>query len=140
MQAEEGATTRRKYPGYNSLLVTWHETIAAEFDPLAALKDLAKSKGLIATEKSSRVSRQLRIDSVESSQLRRKRRTVIDKSIRQEAAKLLRRALKDPESAERIKKMVERARQGEDVSLGVTDALETDSSQRDESPISYRRI
>jgi hypothetical protein len=136
METDAGAPKRRKYAGYNTVLVMWHETIAADFDPLAALKELAESRGLIATEKSSRASRQLRIDTGQSSQSRRKRRTVIDKSIRQDAAKLLRRALKDPESAERIKRMVERARQGEDVGSGIPDALEPS----EDAPISYRRI
>jgi hypothetical protein len=126
MQANPVKARRKKYPGYSAVLVVWHDSITQEFDPVTALKALADSRGLLVDEKASTAVRRLRVDSVESSQLR-KRSQPIDRSIRQDAAKLLRRALKDPRSAERIKGLVERARHGEDMSQGLPDAMDTNS-------------
>ena len=118
--------TRKKYPGYNTVLVVWHHSIPQAFDPIAALKELANSHGLIVSDKVSRASRRLRVDSVESAKLRDKP-TPVDRSLRQEAAKLLRQTLKDPRGAERIKGFVERARRGEDISQSFPDAMDPDS-------------
>ena len=118
--------TRKKYQGYNTVLVVWHHSIPQTFDPIAALKELANSHGLIISDKVSRASRRLRVDSVESAKLREKP-TPVDRTFRQEAAKLLRQTLKDPRGAERVKGFVERARRGEDVSETFPDAMDPDS-------------
>jgi hypothetical protein len=118
---------RKKYPGYNVVTVLWHESIPKEFDPVEALKALADSRGLVAKEKVNRASRRLRVDSVQSSKLRDARSLPADKGIQQEAFKLLRKALKNPQAVEDIKALVERARKGEDTSQGLSEAMDRDS-------------
>src|SRR5260370_1227974 len=118
---------RKKYPGYSVVTVLWHESILKEFDPVEALKELADSRGLVAKEKVNRASRRLRVDSVQSSKLRDARSQPTDKGIQQEAFKLLRKALKNPQAAEDIKALVERARQGEDASHGLSEAMDPNS-------------
>ncbi len=109
------------------MTVLWHESITPDFDPVTALKALADSRGLVATEKVNLASRRLRVDTVQSSQLREKRTPPTTKTVRQEAFKLLRQALNNPQAAEDIKALVERARQGQDISHGLTDAMDPDS-------------
>jgi hypothetical protein len=117
---------RKKYAGYNTLYVIWHESIAEDFDIPSTLKALAEAHGLLADEKRGKASNRMRIDTVESSRLRGRRQPVVDREFRQDAAKLLRRALKDPRSAERIRSLVERARLGEDVDGVIPDAIDPD--------------
>jgi hypothetical protein len=124
MQPEPFGEKRTKQPGYKSVLVSWHESIGSDFDPVATLMGLAESHGLVVRDKVTKSYRRLRFDTVESSQLGPRRRSLIDKAVRQDAAKLLRRALSNPHSAERIKGLVERARQGEDVRHELAGAID----------------
>jgi hypothetical protein len=110
MQAKPAKARGKKYPGYNTLMVVWHESINKEFDPVSALKEVATSRGLIVDLKAHMATPRLRVDSVESQRLRRKLSQPIDKP-----------------TADRIRDLVERARQGEDVSQALLAAMDPDS-------------
>jgi hypothetical protein len=109
MQAKPAKERRKKYPGYKTLVVAWHESIK-EFDPVIALKEVATSRGLIVDLKAHMATPRLRVDSVESQRLRRKISQPIDKP-----------------TADRIRDLVERARQGEDVSQALVAAMDPGS-------------
>jgi hypothetical protein len=124
MEVRPVSTRRKRLPGYNTLRVIWHESISDDFDLPSTLKALAEAHGLVTKDKTTKGSRQFRIDTVESAQSNGRQRALLDKSTQLAAVKLFRHALRDPRSAERIRTLVERARLGEDVDGGVADAID----------------
>ena len=128
MTSEMKSPRQKKYVGYRTAYIAWHESISDDFDLISTLKALAEANGLVVTEKVGKSSHRLRIDTRESDQMRRRRRPAVDHALQQEATRLLRRALRDPQAAERIKTLVERARRGENVGPNVPDAMDQPAS------------
>lgn len=97
--------------------LVWHVGLRDSFDPLAVVRQLADSLGLVMTEsKSKRTGRvSMRIDSRSSLKARRGGRSLVDKPTMNKATTLLRRALRDPEAAAAIASLVDRANAGEEV-------------------------
>ena len=110
MQAKPARARRKKYPGYNTLMVVWHESINKEFDPVSALREAATSRGLVVDLKAHMATPRLRVDSIESQRLRRKLSQPIDKA-----------------TAAHLRDLAERARQGEDVSQALLAAMDPGS-------------
>jgi len=117
------AAPRKKLAGYKILQVSWHESIPEDFSPADVLTKLAESRGLVVSDRAGKTVRRLRVDTEESASQNRRKTSTVDKTVRRDAAKLLRRAFNDPRTADRIKSLVDRARQGEDVSKELGDVM-----------------
>jgi hypothetical protein len=126
-QGSPSTPPRKKLAGYRVLQVSWHESIPEDFSPADVLIGLAESRDLVVSDRAGKVVRRLRIDTEESARQRDRKSSAVDKTVRRDAAKLLRRAFKDPRTADRIKRLVERARQGEDVAKELADVMNADA-------------
>ena len=109
---------------YHRMTVLWHRSVDARFDPLPVVRSLAESLGLLIRESTSgRTGRvTLRIDTRESKATKGKG-PLVDKATRQAATKLLRKALRDPAQADRIRALIQRQEAGEDISTELADAI-----------------
>ena len=110
---------------YRRMTVLWYHSIDARFDPVSVVKALADSMGLLIRESTSgRTGRiTLRIDTRESKATKGKV-PLVDKATRREAAKLLRRALRDPAQAERIMALIQRQAAGENIAGELAETIE----------------
>ena len=124
METLPRAPAANAFETYLRMTVLWHESTARAFDPVAAVVSLASSQGLLVKQTlSPRTGRTtLRVDTPESKG-KKKGGPVVDKTTRREASKLLRRALRDPALAERIKDLILRQAAGEDVSAELTETI-----------------
>jgi hypothetical protein len=114
----------RNTDSYRRMTVLWHESIDDRFDPVGVIKSMAASTGFLIRESTSastgRVT--LRVDTRESKATKGKG-VLVDKATRRAAAKLLRKALRDPAQANRIRSLIQRQEAGEDVSSELAEAL-----------------
>ena len=110
---------------YKRMTVLWHHSLDSRFDPLAVVKSLAESMGLVIRQSTSgRTGRvTLRIDTKESKATKGKG-PLVDKATRRAAAKLLRQALSDPAQADRIRALIERQAAGEDIAGALAEAID----------------
>lgn len=120
------AGRQKRQSDYIKTTVSWHSSLKPTFDPVKALRNEAETQGLVVTEVVSHHTGRLaiRIDSPESRLSSRAGSPLLDKASRANAAKLLRRAMRDPEAAAIIKSLLEKGETDREATVQLSAAME----------------